>query len=100
MRVCDACPIYTDPIRGLLSSLNRMMQTNKGPFSMLEKGDRSFRELHLTLDSVSSDLHRKGVGTAQKSASVVTFEHEELIIMIYFETQYSTTLPIQYRRCL
>ena len=78
VRKADGEPYPPSTIRGLLSGLNRVMQSNKVSFSMLEKGDRHFRELHLTLDNVSSDLHRKGFGTARKSDSVVMFEHEEL----------------------
>ena len=54
------------------------MKGRKAPFSILDKSNPSFRELMLTLDSVTSELHRDGVSVSKKSATVVTFEHEAL----------------------
>ena len=64
-------------IQSILSGLNRVMKDRKAPFSILDKSNPSFRELMLTLNSVTSELHRDGVGVSKKSAAVVTFEHEE-----------------------
>ena len=46
-------------LRSLLSGLNHMLQTNKAPFSVLDKHDIRFRGLFNTLDLVSSSLHRE-----------------------------------------
>ena len=53
------------------------MQAKKSPFLLLGGSDRRFRELHLTLDSVSSDLHRQSVGAVRKSAAVISVEDKE-----------------------
>ena len=65
-------------IRNLLSGLNREMMKNKVEFSIMDKVDRRFRELHLTLDSVCSELHRTGVGVTRNSARVILTEDEAL----------------------
>ncbi len=65
-------------LRSLLSGVNRELQRNGAPFSILDKHDLRFRELSNTLDVVSSTLHREGVGAERKSASVITIEHETL----------------------
>ena len=64
--------------RSLLSGLNRILKELKAPFSILDKGNPAFRKLLLTLDTVTSDLHREGVGVSKKSASVIPFEHEKV----------------------
>ena len=64
-------------IRNLLSGLNRVMVKKNSQFCILDKSDTRFRELHLTLDSVSSELHRVGVGVVKKSASVISIEAED-----------------------
>ena len=65
-------------IQSLLSGLNHELQRAKAPFLLMDKNDRCLRELHLTLDSVSSDLHRDGVGAVRQCASVISFEDENL----------------------
>ena len=55
----------------LLSALNRILQDNKAPFSVFDKKDPQFRDLMRTLDTVSSELHREGIGAQHKSASVI-----------------------------
>ena len=45
-----------------LDGISRELIKNKAPFAILDKSDLRFRELHLTLDSVSSELHRTSVG--------------------------------------
>ena len=66
-------------IRNILSGLNREMQKNKAEFSIMDKADRRFRELHLTLDSVSSELHRSGGGVTRNSARVISVEDENIL---------------------
>ena len=53
---CKKYPPTT--IRSLLSGLNRILEESKAPFSILDKGNPAFRELLLTLDTVTSDLHK------------------------------------------
>ncbi len=65
-------------IRSILSGLNRILKDSKVPFSILNKTDQHFSDLQRTLDSITSDLHREGVGLAKKSATVITFQHEYL----------------------
>ena len=51
--------------RSILCGLNRVLKEGKAPFSILDKSDHHFRELLLTLDTVTSDLHslhREGIG--------------------------------------
>ena len=47
------------------------------PFSILDKGNVEFREFLLTLDHVTSNLHRQGVGVKKRSAEVIAFHHED-----------------------
>lgn len=54
------------------------MVKNKSPFCVLDKKDTRFRALHLTLDSVSNNLHRNGVGVVKKSAEFISIEIENL----------------------
>ena len=65
-------------IRSLLSGLNRVMQENGTQFSILNKADPAFRELLLTLDSITSNLHQQGVGATKNSALVISREHENM----------------------
>ena len=58
-------------LRSLLSGLNRTLQSNKAPFSVLDKHDIQFHELFNTLDLVSSTLHREGIGADKKSAPII-----------------------------
>ncbi len=64
-------------IRSLLSGLNRVLRANNAPFSILDKGDVRFLPLLNTMDTVSSELHREGVGVERKSAGVISPEDEE-----------------------
>ena len=61
-------------IRCILSALSRIYKESKGP---LDKANPAL-ELHLTLDRVTSDLYREGIGVSKKSAMVIPFEHENL----------------------
>ena len=55
-----------------------MLQSNKAPFSVLSRGDIWFCDFLNTLDTVTSSLHRDGVGICKDSAIVISPEHEEL----------------------
>ena len=65
-------------LRSLICGLNRVLQNNEAPFSVVDKGDPQFRPLLKTLDSLSSELHRGGVGATKNSAKVIELEHESL----------------------
>ena len=65
-------------MRSILSCLNRIFKDSKAPFSIFDINP-SICDLQLTLDTVTSDLHREGVGINKKSALVITIEHEELL---------------------
>ena len=57
-------------IHSLLRGLNHCFKENKAPFSVMSKEDPQFQDLSLTLDTVTSELHRRGIGAKQKYASV------------------------------
>ena len=65
-------------LRSLICGVNRILQSNQAPFSVVDKGDPRFRPLLKTLDSLSSELHRSGVGAIKNSAKVIEIEHERL----------------------
>ena len=65
-------------VRSLLCGLNRAMKEYGAPFSILDKGDSAFRDLQHTLDTITSALHRDGIGATKNSAAVITREHEAL----------------------
>ena len=65
-------------IRSLLCGLNRILKENGATFTMMDKGNSAFRELLLTLDTVTSSLHRQGIGATRKSALVISSEHEKI----------------------
>ena len=71
----DRYPACT--IRSLLSAFNQILRANDVPFSMLDKKDITFKPLMMTLDSVCSELHKDGIGVVQKSAMVISPEHED-----------------------
>ena len=50
----------------------------KARFSVLDKSDWRFRDLLKTLDSVSSELHRNGIGATKRSAKVIKPAHEDI----------------------
>jgi len=58
-------PYPPSTLRSLLSGLNHSFKENKTPFSVTSKEDRQFPDLHLTLDTVTSELHRNGIGAKQ-----------------------------------
>lgn len=57
------------------TGLNRI-HANKAPFSLFNKEDLRFHDLLNTVDSVSSELHRKGVGSQQKQSPLITREDQ------------------------
>jgi hypothetical protein len=65
-------------LRSLVCGLNRVLQKNRAPFSVVDKNDHRFRDLIKTLDSLSSDLHRQGVGAVKHSAKVIDPNHEDV----------------------
>ena len=71
-------PPGTTCIRNLLHGISRELIKNKALFAILDKSDLHFRELNLTLDSVSSELHRTGIGVNKKSAQVISTDLEDL----------------------
>jgi len=78
-------------LRNMLGGLNRELASNKASFSVMDKSDRRFRELHLTLDSVTSELHSKGVGVDSKSAEVISKDLEDLCwekLFLLFESSW------------
>ena len=74
----DGQPYPPSTIRNLVSGLNRILQENKAPFSVLDRNDYRFRELSNTLDMVSSSLHREGIGVNKESAPIIEIGDEEL----------------------
>ena len=48
-------------LRSLVSGLNRELQRNKAPFSVLDKSDARFRDLLHTLDTLTCKLHTRRV---------------------------------------
>ena len=44
----------------------------------MDKADHWFRDLQKPLDSLSSDLHRKGVVAVKHSAKVINPKHEDI----------------------
>ena len=75
-RRSDGQPYPPATLRSLVSGIQRGMQSQKAPFLLLDRSDTRFRELHLTLNSVSSDLHCQGVGATCKSATVISVEDD------------------------
>lgn len=65
-------------LRNILSGINRKLVSNGVHVKILDKSDNRFRELHLTLDSICSELHRSGLGL-KKSAQVITIEVEDML---------------------
>ena len=49
------------------------------PFPCWTKETQLFHELLLTMDTVTSSLHRQGIGAARKSAPIMSCEHENML---------------------
>ena len=69
---------YPPTLRSLLSGVNRTLLSNNAPFSILDKNNSQFRDLIKTLDTVSSGLHKDGVGATKNSAPIIDATHEDL----------------------
>ena len=52
-------------LRSLLSGVNRVLQENKAPFSILDNDDYRFKDLLKTMDTLCSDLHSQGIGATK-----------------------------------
>ncbi len=78
-RKSDGSPYPPATLRSLVSGLNRVLQIKKAPFSVLDKSDHRFRDFLKTLDSLSSELHRQGVGVSKNSAKVIDPSHEDIL---------------------
>lgn len=78
IRKSDGSSYPPSSLRSLVCGLNRVLQNNKAPFSVVDKNDHRFRDLLKTLDSLSSDLHRQGVGAIKHSAKVIDPNHEDV----------------------
>ena len=63
-------------IRALLAAFQRQMTTNKVGFSLLDKADHRFRDLHNTLDTLCVSLRKKGIGATKKHAAVICPDDE------------------------
>ena len=55
-----------------------MLKDIGATFSILSNGNPFFCELLLTLDTVTSGLHRQGIGAPWKRVSIIFREHEML----------------------
>ena len=74
----DGSPYPPASLRSLGCGLNRVLQKNKAPFSVVDKSDHRFWDLFKTLDSPSSELHRQGVGAVKQSVKVIDPKHEDI----------------------
>lgn len=54
----DGTPYPPSTLRSLLSRVNRTLQSNNAPFSILDKNNPEFHDLIKTLDTVPSSLHK------------------------------------------
>ena len=63
----------------LLCGLHHVMQDNKTPFNFFDKGDQCFRELHLTLDTISMNrMHQNRIRAARNSVQIIVAKDEEV----------------------
>ena len=83
-------------LRSLQSGLNHTLQSNNAPFSILNKNDPQFHDLMKTLDTVSSSLHKDGVGASKHSAPIIDPTHEDLFwergLLGFLHPRYYSTL--------
>ena len=82
-RRVDGTPYPPATLRSLVSGLNRVLQSNKAPFSALDRSDSRFQDLQKTLDSHSSELHRQGIGAVIESAKSIDPVHEDIFWQKY-----------------
>ena len=85
-------------LQSLVCGLNRELQRNGASFSTMDKGDSRFRPLLKTLDSLSCELHKQGIGAVKNSANIIEKEHEAIfgrrvslgtLLRRFFSAQYS-----------
>ena len=85
-------------LQSLVCGLNRELQRNSASFSTMDKGDSRFRPLLKTLDSLSCELHKQGIGAVKNSANIIEKEHEAIfgrrvslgtLLRRFFSAQYS-----------
>ena len=86
-------------LRSLLSGVNRLLQENKAPFSILDKGDHRFKDLLHTLDTMCSNLHRQGIGATKNSAKVIELHHKDIyygkrVSLGFLHLEYYSTLCV------
>ena len=74
------CPGNEEDGRITLPSIDRAvareLQRNGALFSVLDKSDGRFQPLLKTLDSLSCELHKAGIGAIKQSAKVIDEGHE------------------------
>ena len=63
-------------IWALLAAFQRQMTTNKVGFSLLDKADHRFHDVHNTLDTLCVLLRKKGIGATKKHAAVICPDDE------------------------
>ena len=80
METRQACGKLYPPktLYALLCGLLRVARSKGSTLNFLDKSDVRFKDLHLTMDSVCSQLHSKSIGAVRKSASVITYADEDL----------------------
>ena len=67
---------YPKTLYSLLCGLLQITCSNKAPFNFLDRSGTRIHELHLTLDSVCSELNLKGICAQTKAATIITYEDE------------------------
>ena len=78
METHNAEPYPPATLRLLLSGINHILKANKAPFSIFNKEDPVFHNLMLTMNSLSSNLHSKGIGAQWRSIEITVREDEDL----------------------
>lgn len=77
-RKVDGAPYPPSSLRCLLSGINRELINDKAGFSVMDGSNLHFRELHLTLDTVTRKLHSTGVGLDKAKAQVISKDLEDM----------------------
>ena len=72
--LCDGSCYPPSSLRCLVCGLNRVLRKIKHPFLVYDR----FHDLLKMLDSLSSELHRQGVGAIKHSAKVIDPKHEDV----------------------
>ena len=74
----DGTPYPPSTLHSLLSGVNRTLQSNDAPFSILDKNNPQFHDRIKTLNMVSSSLHKDGAGASKHSVPIIDSKHEDL----------------------